>query len=544
MVREFTKRIKRWFVSEDIEEISIDERVASMSEEELRRNYADLEKQKEELQQKVTEKDNELIRISQEAENTADKLAAKEKELKGFAAQKNLVEKAYEKESQKVLQLSKNLQEARYSSLKEFEDAVNHFLLTEQKNATPSAIIKKCRRKLAEKHIESERQMSAEDEIMRGTIISLISEMIYKLPDFYDQELLDETVRFVKKSFTVVHKFRSGYAQAKSAIEEQTWLYQQLDAANNKIIKLNAKLMHLPSVQEVQAYVDLLVDAYINNPRLLNFSEEDKKNMEKEIKRRLGNKNLNDTEVINIIRAGVIAIRFKDLSAKEEKVDVDLLKADLKATDAAIDYKNMIEQLRKVNPRAIETLENKLADANELKKASEKGIKVEKPQSHEEIMEEMISQGFVDKQNYASVLKTIYEILNTLRKHANDSGQNEDLERLEAKPKMVLKKLRKNVIDYLSKEFKRYESLEKELSVIHSTIKEENPITLVKQAYVHQLLGDAYAAENQAEKAKAQYDKAKALSASARCISPAEGKERIETEIKKFEDFAKGTKNG
>jgi len=70
------------------------------------------------------------------------------------------------------------------------------------------------------------------------------------------------------------------------------------------------------------------------------------------------------------------------------------------------------------------------------------------------------------------------------------------------------------------------------------TVPLTNPVTLVKQAYVHQMLGNAYVAENQEDKAREQYDKAKKICEHARDFAADDVKEDIESEIAKFEEFA------
>jgi len=86
--------------------------------------------------------------------------------------------------------------------------------------------------------------------------------------------------------------------------------------------------------------------------------------------------------------------------------------------------------------------------------------------------------------------------------------------------------------------------LRKQLLVIeeHST-SDINPLALVRQAYIHNLLGNAYSADGQEKQARAQFDRARALCDSAVYSVTDKNRDAVMTEIKKLNDFTEGTKD-
>lgn len=388
-------------------------------------------------------------------------------------------------------------------------------------------------------------------------------------------------LRDVKYCLSAAEQYPKFKRDAEAWSRENSRLRRSLLEARQETDKFRDEAKVYRQAQELNEVIDWTMELIRKKPELLQLSQATSLFFDAQTNA------MNPTESQEkTLKAKALFAFLADLVESKKNFFEGVAKASRQGEDAEAKLYLVLEELKKLAPEHISDLEEKLKQEDALKAVSEKkdksGTKIRR-KGYAAHVSEIIPSAVVGKDAYETLKGMLKAIKTALNRHFNNELSTR-LKTIEGE-----EEIKEAVIGFIDQKLGQYENIisdsEQELSsskelaenyksacydiiraatgrepdkerfakepvayareavdqfkdsmsaVMQHSADPKDPVALVKQAYVHQLLGNIYSAEGKEDLARAQYDKANVICDAARAIFPEEEKENIEAEISKY----------
>ncbi|MBD3309856.1 hypothetical protein GF351_01410 [Candidatus Woesearchaeota archaeon] len=388
-------------------------------------------------------------------------------------------------------------------------------------------------------------------------------------------------LRDVKYCLSAAEKYPRFKRDAETWKKENAKLRRNLLEAKQKTDKFRDEAQVYRQAQDLNEVIEWTMELIRRKPELLQLSQATSLFFDAQADA------MNPTESQEkTLKAKALFAFLADLVESKKNFFEGLAKASRQGEDAEAKLYLVLDELKKLAPEQISELEEKLKQEDALKAESEKknkqGTSVRR-KGYAAHVSETIPSAVVGMEDYKMLKGMLKAIKKSLDRHF-DNELSTRLKTIEGE-----EEIKEAVIGFIDQKLGQYENIisdfENEIAsskglaenyaaacydIIHAATGREpdkerfakepvayardavnqlkdsvstvmqhssdpkDPVILVKQAYVHQLLGNIHSTEGKDDLARLQYEKARLICDTARAIAPEEEKKNIDEEISRY----------